>query len=537
MKDFLTDAEMAELEKKHAPDFISDEDMAKHEASDKLVNSPDEPWETGLDTHLDTLSGGYGPQLKAALDVMTDPNTNFANRRDAYRQLLEQGQAANPKAKVAGIATGIAGQMAGLHGATGALPLADLHPVQRGAIQSLMNLALQAGQNPGDEQGKVGVDMGAQLQQINPMEHPVADALATVPMVGPLASKLVSPEMAATKAFSMTPKEGQQAVSVNGMASKDPAELGKFALEQKGLIQPMTSGHSLYERMAARTKEIGAKLGSVVRTVEPKINDWLSKNAGSSEAQAFLDDSFHLDNSRQKVLNIIDDLHDSDAPKMKAAVQEWFDYWKDRVARGSSEGASNPDFDTLQKMRTDAQSKLNYERSPQNMQKTPGREAGMSAILDEVDRSIDHELNLAETLGGPRVGEMKALRQQYSLAKTLEQRSLRQAGKEVAKPMSVDPLDMVKHSMIMGPRTYQAGAAMLNGSLPPAIGASPTLVGMGLNKPEPTVEGFPLNSTQDVPPMMYQQAKDSIEKSNMPLSQKAKRLNLLNLHGKVFMGQ
>jgi hypothetical protein len=50
------------------------------------------------------------------------------------------------------------------------------------------------------------------------------------------------------------------------------------------------------------------------------------------------------------------------------------------------------------------------------------------------------------------------------------------------------------------------------------------------------IEGFPINMTEEVPPAVMDMIEDDIQKSSLTATQKAKRLNLLNKHGRVYKG-
>ena len=73
-----------------------------------------------------------------------------------------------------------------------------------------------------------------------------------------------------------------------------------------------------------------------------------------------------------------------------------------------------------------------------------------------------------------------------------------------------------------------------SGKIPAGISRSSSLL---VEKREPQIEGFSVSETQPVGPGEYQFALKSIQNSGLDSVQKAKRLNLLNKQGRIYIGQ
>lgn len=512
------------------------------------------PLWTGAANFADTVSLGYSPQIKAGMMEAADglglpsDHEKYADRRDYYRKELTDASNDNPISATVGSLGGIGGMIAA--NPAGAVskfagPLAE-SALGKAAIESLVNLGIMGLQNPGDEKGIVDPVQGQ--RRMDMLKAPLSDtipvldqiptgALAAVPMAGPTllrgANKLTA------KAFGPKPTEIAKSMSRGGLLSED--SLGRYA-QSTGLSKAMSSAGDLYDRTAARVSQVGQKIGNFVTENGGKIESWLANNVGP-ESQAALENSFHVDNSRARALSQVSRT-DPDYPAIAKHVNDYFDNLK-----GAFGSDTNPEFTKLQQIRSEVQNKIKYDRK--NPMKTPGTEKAYAAILSEVDRSMEHELNLIEKMPGIETKKLQALRKEYSLGKTLEGRALRQASRGESSQMSINlpaagigalsghamsenpnvagilaTIGGLTGSQIKGgPRMYSTLGALGAGQAS-RITSSPALMST-MSAPEPEIEGFPVRTLQPLEIQYKEAERGRIKGSNMPPSLKARQLNAL----------
>lgn len=571
----LTDEEMlAVAARPKEEEALSDEEMLSA-AKGPAPKTPG-PGMTALGTLEDVVTLGHAPNLVAGIEEMSFSSPEYIEKRDRYRKELQLGQEENPISSIAGTVAGIGGQIVSNPGGMLGKALGKT-PMGKAAIESLANLGLFALQNPGDEAGKAGdlqADERAEMlkapiaQDIPGLSSIPMSSLAALPLAGPLISQ--GGAKLTAKAFGPTAKElrkqiprteagGRTAGAMPGSVLAGGSEaapraggiteeaLGAYA-QQSGIAPAMSSAKQLYTKASSKVNEIGQKIGNFIKDQDVKLEDWFNKlPPGALKQQKlkqFLETGFTVDGSKSRVLNAISKT-DPNRQAIENLVSEYFD----GVIRPALGNAKTADFENLHRMRAEVQDMINYAREG----KIPAAEKTYNAILKEIDRAMDAELDFISQVPGVAKDQLKRLRKEYSLVKTLENRALRQYAKEEAKPFtfsvptaatagligmisSPDPRigagmaaigGLAGGTVRGGPKLYSTLGAAASGQAG-RMTSAPSFLGIS-STPEKMIEGFPMSALvpADPHPIFKMEEREIIRKSEMPPSQKARMMNLL----------
>lgn len=356
-KDFISDEEMAALDKSNKPkDFISDEEMKSLESSDDGGMGP---IETAAKSALDAASMGYGPNIIAGIKTLGGTIGDYAKERDKERADLSLGQYENPISSAVGTGTGVVGQI----GATALAPeiegpallakFAESAPlISKIAKAFAIGEGMSAVKNPGDREGQVS---GLQIEdRANNMlkDAPLNAAFAGVG--GVISNKL--DKLAQNKSL-----ETMKVLSPTSSAIKDAEsrfrteDIANF-MDRNGITQGFPDAKELAQRAAAAKDRAGKVIGGIFQKYSPELEKKipnaldtydqdnllkvLSTNregegdaaqAVAGKVQAIIDD---IKANKGDIPNFtLDDLH-----RIKQRVQDQVRNWKTALAVDKNAG-------------------------------------------------------------------------------------------------------------------------------------------------------------------------------------------------------
>lgn len=188
-KDFISDEEMGQLEKKghakavqeqyHAPEFLSDDEMEK--LAPKKPVEKEGAGKAFLEHYGNTALLGHLPHLQALAEkLMPNPNADldeklkgegfkieeksptYIDSRDTNIKRLAQEKEDFPKSALAGDVAGMAGGALVTGGLAGGAPAASA--AGRIAQGAKIGAGMGALANPGDTEGELSADLGLQLK-------------------------------------------------------------------------------------------------------------------------------------------------------------------------------------------------------------------------------------------------------------------------------------------------------------------------------------------------------------------------------------
>lgn len=569
MAEFDPDAYLKEKESEFDPDsYLAEKEAPKTQG----------PAATAMDRAADMVLFGHLPQAQAAVDTMSVSGDDYVKRRDELIKLLETERADNPEADMAGMGLGIAGSIAANPGSM--LPgIKALPKVVQAGLAALEGLGMMAAQNPGDQPGVVDP---LQLQDRKALvtEHPgMAAAAVALPAISGLA-QMNKGDKAAEMAFNAiepSKRVRKEAIRAGEQSAKSQESVGRFALD-KGIVSPSSNYEKMYDRSSEILKKVGTEISQVVGRTNEKVGaDLLSKALRGTSDKAkneFLSKTFARDNVKEKILGEIANTLEY-KPGSEAAIAKADAYlesiWKKKV----------PDLEELQKMRTRlGESVRDWGKS---MTETPEVQQAWRIIRNHVDDAIDAEFDYAEKIAATGdKSRIKQLRKDYTSAKVINDASLNKMSSSSGTSPAMNALNIAGMAAAGGMAANQnipqaagtaAGILGLNlgakflgdgrgksmaASAADALGNNP--MGRGMMAPsnvaaqvnrmthDQTIEGFPMSMTDSVynasqrmgiPPDVAEQTIRAEIQKNPQFSniEKANRLQLLNKHGRVYLGQ
>ena len=567
MKDFLTDSEMKDLEAKNHPDFISDEDMAKLQPEEDVKPiEPYDPVETGLRAAINSAMAGYFPQAEAGVRTGSLSSPEYTKMRDELIQRQDISSVENPLSYGAGSIAGIFAPAGAIGKGVGAAfkgaPLAA-----RALGAGAAGLAEMAMQNPGDVPGEVNpLQLEDRAQMI--ADHPILSTVAAAaPMVGPIAQNFKKGDIAAEAAINaLSPKKKLSRELIRSGEGGRVDELGNYALDNK-----VVGGLNNYEKMYQKASQLQEAAGREIHSINQRSNNFIEnymvQNAGKplSGVKEYLTKTFTPANYKNEILSDIDRQLEY-LPAKDAALKKASDYLDAIWSKGT------PDIEQLQKIRTAlGQSVKDWAKT--NLE-TPEVQRAWKIIRGHIADATDNEFNFLEQVTkGPDAQRIRQLRKEYRSASTIADNVLDRAAGEMSQKSGLGLLDAGAIGALGGGAammTKDPTTAMISAGLGAGIMGAKRLGESGragslkaglinkvVNHPEsmtmqipaaiastvsretnePHVEGYPLSLTMPVNPMEMMQAGAELEKSDMPPTEKAKRMQLLNKHKRVYLGE
>lgn len=549
--------------KKSLDDMTPDEIRQLHSTEFAGPQFDDSPAETFGKQTLDTGSLGYGPQIIAGAKKLVDPRIEYTDERDKQRDLLTQGENQNPKSSMAGKVAGFVAPMAVPLGELGmgakALQAGEavLPTIAKQAGKNmLMATGMSAAKNPGDTQGVVDPLQLEERGQNALNDAPMNATVST--LVGGAQGKLAQMGgKAAEKNYqSLMPRSGNVYPDMQ-RGSIDPdsnrmKDIGKF-VETHGI----NAGGATIEEIAKRANKVadnfGQKIGEFYQTITPKI----SKATQNQTALANFD-PMTLENELNRSYVGAGD-------QAKAVTRDTLDIIDDVTKFKKTQGPL--DLNDLWEIRKAVAKRANYK----SLNAPDARSSIQNEMWADVVNHFNDQIKQNIEQIGPQIGpdasaKLKYLNRSYSLAED----TAKIANKSLASKISSGPKSLTVKDLAM-PATVGLGVGAASHN--PILGAATAAGGIGLGAaahaldpklpsmaanmasnseqispylsrlaqvPQqvgPMIEGFPMAKTTKVDPMMASKMDDEIRKSDMPPSEKAKRLNLLRKHQLMYIGQ
>lgn len=533
-KKFLSDKEMADLEAKQPKPIISDEEMA---ALESAQGKDEGSFLTAVDRASDVMTGGYLPQIEAGLEQLIPGSKPYTQRRDELIKTLKKSQESNPIASAVGTGAGVIGSMLALPGMGAAKAATTLPKLAGQALKSVgIGAGMVAAQNPGDVEGVVDPlqleERGINLVDTasTPMGKAMLAAPALVPMLGYGAQKLAGRIPVAEKMAYMAtgPTSGQVKgdLSTSPEAAEKIQELGQYVLD-KGYVPGGVD--DIYFRSKEKLKEYGKQIGEIYHSTKPKVELFLSSNIG--KVSDYFDNTFDLNKSNEMLQDISKGL--SGSPNRPQVISKIENYLSD-IANdfGDQFGSfSTPDLEQLHKLKTRLGQSISWSKTNDEI---PEIQEAYKYILKRVNGAIDNELNLYDkAVGGQASAKMRQLNRDYHLTDKINQNSLGKASSEMSGRAPIGNQISNAVSDVFYSRSAQALNNMKNIN-------SKTYSPMGLigAQHETEFSGYPATMTMPIQREEYGMVKSGLEQNpDLSIIERAKRLNLLNKYGRVYLGQ
>lgn len=546
MKDFLTDAEMAELEKNSGPpEFISDEDMARLEAE----SNPG-----AIETFLRSAGGAatlnYLPEILAATDLT--PGKAYGTKLKEQVERTEAGELENPTAATLGTVAGIGGTIAaGGPVASGAKKAAEsiakygpkaAEKIAPFMSEVLVNMGLNFAQNPSHELEKDADKMGQRIEQAT---SPLALATSVGgPAVGKIAEKAIDPINQAISALGF-----KKADIKNMMERGSESVLGEESLVREAkkmkILRPITTLDGIHERAAAKAEEAGRKIGKIMGENTEMMNQWYSSLEGQHR-QMF--EGYMKGNSianMEGLASVRNRIMDEMAPfgsRGERAANEAMSVVEAAMSRGGG------DLEDMWKLKSRL-GKLVYGESQavakagaSSLQKE-AYQAALVRINEMIDKNIEilenGLLSAVHSRGVPVYDKVQFknlskkyqdLKKQYSVARAIETSTLDKIAAERARSFSAR--DLLPSTSVPAALSY-AGDVTRKVNKVPIL--QPSLIGM--NRPEMSYGGFMESQTMPIDLMDLPIHEMEISKQELKPSEKAKRLNLLRKYQRIYVGE
>jgi len=533
-KQVISDKEMAELEAKQPKQVISDKEM---EALESSSGSDEGPFLTAIDRGMDVVSGGYLPQIEAGLEQLIPGSKPYVQRRDELINTLKKSQEANPISSAVGTGLGIAGSMYAMPG-LGAAKAASSFPQLAGQV--LKNVGIGAGmiaaQNPGDIEGEVS-PLQLEERAINLADTartPMGKAMLALPALAPalgygaqkLSGKIPVAQKMAYMATGPTSGQVKGDLSTSKEAAQKITELGQYVLD-KGYVPGGVD--DIYFRSKDKLKQLGSQIGEIYSSTKPKVEHYLSSNIG--KAGDYFENTFDLNKSNEMLHDISQGLSGSpNRPQVLNKIENYFSDISNDF--GDQFGSfSSPDLEQLHKLKTRLGQSISWSKTNDEI---PEIQEAYKYVLQKVNSAIDNELNLYDkVVGGQASVKMRQLNRDYHLTDKINSNSLGKASSEMSGRASIGNQVSNVVSDVFHGRSAQALNNMKT------INAK-TYSPMGLIGAQHEVEfsGYPATMTMQVTRDDYDLAKSSLEQNpELNIIERAKRLNLLNKYGRVYLGQ
>jgi hypothetical protein len=525
-----------------------------------------QPIKSAVASGANVLTGGYLPQIAGAVEsALTE--TPYVEARDKMIERLAEAEKKDALGSGIGSIMGAAGQMAIPVGRI-AKAVESLPTIAKGAAAAGLNLAQAGLQNPGDVQGEINPIQFQERGQA--FKDPVAMALSAVPLVSSAigtaakkAAKIAPEAKAAFKTLMPTGKEFKQALVESPKSPRSLESIGRFMLDEK-ILGPTSKVDDVFFRSEELLKKYGEESKSIYNKAKDKIDAYMS-NAPKSGPE-YLERGFDVTNKKEKIISQVDKVLKGSPEKEVALnkVRSYLDqveseFGKDQV----------PDIEYLHKAKQEIGSQINFLKENKEL---PDTQRAYKVLLSTIQNAIDNELNYFDKIVGGKEG--KRLRELDSkLSKLYEINNLasKAFGKTETRGLGLaaslgavgglgyglssgDPVKMLG-GMALGATAVPALQAGANKIAEIAPAAKANILDKIINKPESRIfsiplrgylssqmanderiEGFPLRSTIQITPFDVSRFEDQINTSSLSNIEKAKRLNLIRKHGRVYLG-
>ncbi len=382
-------------------------------------------------------------------------------------------------------------------------------------------------------------------------------------------------DRAAIQSISPTIRQGAKMIQGTGENPLQKVnDLSNFARDQ-GIMQPMSNAEKMLIATRGKLKDIGSQIGEIRDKNESAVQDYITRNSDSPDVQDYQKNVFNPQSVKDNIISQIDKDYQYNPRKSEAIKNNVLAELDPMIQQMQS--AQKPDQSIPIKGLTNL--KAEWQDNVKNWQQAkvgdlPEKQQAYAYLQKAADNAISNEIALGDKIyQGQDLSIHNKLKKDYGFAKTLEPLLEKKTYQEFAKPapgLNLNPMDLfgignignnpaVKTTLatvlpnianvgsnvgqVLNTLSRPAANIMQNGK---SSQRSPQSIGSP--QPEQMIEGFPQSQTMSVAqmaqknmqnPMVTEQMVRSTLDKDESLSniQKAKRLQLLNKHGLIYMGQ
>lgn len=510
-KDFISDEEM---EKMQPDDFISDEQM---DAIDKMTDLIDSA-KAFAASAADTATMGYGPNIIAGVKTGSLSSPEYMQERDELNQALQELREESPTAALAGDITGgvasavLPGGALAKGAGLGTKLLASVAiGAGIGALQDTPDIPGEAGEIDAEERAKqaaTGAGVGLITQGAGSAISKI------IPDSVEQQFKALGPFKKQAKKARIAEEQGR------GKTAKDIVEFGR----KEGIFKFGRSAEEMYDEALASKRKYGEELRNIydkssnqldeIRMKKPLIGDRFS----DLKASAIQDIE-----QRFKYAG-------PDKDKIIQRVSEYFDNIDEQFK------GTKPSLLDLHEVKQELATRAKYAA---DAAKVGGEIPNLNSAWKRVERIVNNSIeDMVSNVPGEAGKRLKQANKNYSLAAELHDIVANRVDSVTSQTTpfqeiidSLDPITRMRSSV--------GSIAQKVEALPPGTAARASAAQMLAFQQRPTlVEGFPSNMTQEIDPADVSLFDMEITKnSNLTPTQKAKRLQLLRKHGRIYLGQ
>jgi hypothetical protein len=343
----------------------------------------------------------------------------------------------------------------------------------------------------------------------------------------------------AIRAIALRPKDIRTGIKTAGENEifKNVDEISSFA--KKNVLSPFSSTEEVLEKTKSRLESVGKEIGEIRKRSADKVEEYLLRNAGKPNVENYFDNVFRPKLSYLRIKKQIDnEIADPDyAQRVMSVIENKLNSLQERYG-----DAAVP----MEKMTS---LKSNWQREISAGKESADytiREDAFKFLNKDLNQAINNEISLYDKiLKGDDLAKHTKLKRDYGLLSLMNDSISARAAKEATAsgPITLNPMQGFRTST--GLQSAVATGLPENAIPNPkwtAIGAgaigSGRILSMGRGEQnEPKIEGYSAVETMQIAPIELPGAKAQIENSSLSSVEKAKRLNLLNKHGRVYLGQ
>ena len=301
---------------------------------------------------------------------------------------------------------------------------------------------------------------------------------------------------------------------------------------------PLKSGTmDTLKRVHDKMNDVGVALARLRDNNTKLIDKYISENSHANYKD-YLDNGFNSEKTIERINAKID--HQIEDVDWSNKVKEFVD---DKLKQQFEKyGNRNPNLKQLQRLKKDWQSQVNYAKDVSDLNVS---QTGYDLLQAEAKRAMDHELEfIGNAIGGnDKVLHTKLMKEYQNLSILEDGLKTKAAGTyktektfDFTKPGTwLPPATKVQSALSQLPTFGKQSAPVKKNFGVQQFAPISTLRTLN-NQTEQRFEGFPQSQTQQVDPATFPQEMEAINKSGLSPSAKAQRLNLLNKHGRVYLG-
>lgn len=358
-----------------------------------------------------------------------------------------------------------------------------------------------------------------------------------------VAGKVVGADDAAVRSLGLTSKQRKNLLKEGRREYKGKTDAVDYGTKEIISSNPFKANSKKYlAKVQNRVEDVGFQIEKLYDKSLPKFVEFAEKTKGTPAFSKYIEDGFNYQETPRRIGELV--AENVVRPKERTAIFKIID--DELTPLFDDLAGANPDLKKLRRLKTEWQNQLNYGK---DLPDYSSREKAYNFLQKEANRAIKSELSAMDTLlGGSQNASLKKLNKEYGNLLELEEGLKSRVSSEMGQPFA--PIDLVtkplksqKVESIMARLPLGLRAKGLPNA-PKYLGISQIPTAAARNIPqmlqrppeEHKYEGFPESSTYSIPPDQTPVFTKQINTSNMPNSEKAKRMQLLHKHGRVIIG-